>query len=71
MRACVRACVCMRVCVCVYACMRARVCVYVARWCCHFSGMLNVTSQFSQECVDRMSSLEVCTDLDDPPGRRS
>ena len=29
-------------------------------------GVLDVTSQFSQGCVDRMSLLEVCTDLDDP-----
>ena len=28
----------------------------VARWFCHFMGVLNVTSQFSQECEDRMSS---------------
>jgi len=27
----------------------------VAMWFSHFSGVLNVTSQFSQECVDRMS----------------
>ena len=40
----------------------------VARWFRHFSGVLNVASQFSQECVDRMSLLEVRTDLDDPPG---
>ena len=40
----------------------------VARWFCHFSEVLNVTSQFSQECVDRMSLLEVHTDLDYPPG---
>ena len=40
----------------------------VAKWFHHFSGVLNVTSQLSQECVDRMFSLEVRTDLDDPPG---
>ena len=40
----------------------------MARWFYHFLGVLNVTSQFSQECEDRMSSLEVRTDLDDPPG---
>ena len=40
----------------------------VARWFRHFSGVLNVTSQFSQECVDHsMPSLEVHSDLDDPP----
>jgi len=33
----------------------------VVRWFCDFSGVLNVTNQFSQECVYRMSSLEVCT----------
>ena len=35
----------------------------VARWCSMF-----LYSQFSQECVDRMSSLKVHADLDDPSG---
>ena len=39
----------------------------VARWFHHFAGVLNVPSQFSQECVERMPSCEVRADLDDPP----
>ena len=39
----------------------------VARWFHHFAGVLNVPSQFAQECVDRMPSCEVCRDLDDTP----
>ena len=39
----------------------------VVRWFCHFAGVLNVPSQFAQECVDRMPSCEVHSDLDDPP----
>ena len=30
--------------------------------------MLNVTSQFSKECVVRISSLKILADLDDPSG---
>jgi len=29
--------------------------------------MLNVTNQFSKECIDRMPSCEVHTDFDDLP----
>ena len=43
----------------------------VARWFRHFAGVLNVPSQFAQECVDRMPSCEVRSDLDDPLWRRS
>ena len=39
----------------------------VARWFRHFAGVLNVPSQFAQECVDRMPSCEVCSNLDDLP----
>jgi len=39
----------------------------VARWFRHFGGVLDVPSQFSQECVDRMTSCEERTELDDPP----
>ena len=39
----------------------------VARWFHHFAGVLNVPSQFAQECVDRMPSCKVHSDLDDPP----
>ena len=43
----------------------------VARWFRHFAGVLNVSSQFAQECVDSMPSCEVRSDLDDPLWRRS
>ena len=41
------------------------------RWFHHLAGVLNVPSQFALECVDRMPSCEVRSDLDDPLWRRS
>ena len=39
----------------------------VARWLQHFTSVLNVTSQYCQELVDRSPSLETRTDLNAPP----
>ena len=39
----------------------------VATWFRHFSGVLNVTSQFCQEFIDRSPSLETRTNFDAPP----
>ena len=38
-----------------------------ARWCRHFTRVLNAVSVFSPVCIDRMPTLEMSRDLDDPP----